>query len=187
MYCLATRKVGMWSRNGSCKTSKAGTGKCLSEQAVLEADFADRFRTARGFGFGFDDLSRKESRIPRNVRKKMTAAVVAVMKSRCLVGMSFLSKTLLVLIQPVVNGLPVPAARGRPALRDSRSPSRSEGKGCRVDYFPRRELLNAGLGAAPAAPGRPCCGRPAGLLPGWSLLNGLIDPTELFLASAGFR
>lgn len=65
--------------------SNIGVKFCLDEQNGFEADFAMRLRTARGLGFGLDVLSSKESRIPRNVRKKMTATVVEVMKIRCLV------------------------------------------------------------------------------------------------------
>jgi len=48
------------------------------ELDVLEADFANRLSTARGLGFGLDDLSSKEIRIPRNTRKKTTITVEAV-------------------------------------------------------------------------------------------------------------
>jgi len=47
----------------------------------LDADFANRLRTARGLGFGPLDLSRKGSRIPRNNRKKMTQEMTAVWKN----------------------------------------------------------------------------------------------------------
>jgi hypothetical protein len=70
--------------------SNAGAILCLVEQDELEADFANRLRTARGFGFGFDDLSSKEIRIPSTVRKKMTATVVVVMRMRCLGIINFL-------------------------------------------------------------------------------------------------
>lgn len=49
------------------------------EQEILETDFANKLITARGFDLGFDDLSRKERRIPRKVIKNMTTTVVAVM------------------------------------------------------------------------------------------------------------
>jgi hypothetical protein len=57
----------------------------LVEQGVLEADFAKRLRTALGLGFGLEDFSSKEIRIPKIVRKKMTATVVDVMRMRCLI------------------------------------------------------------------------------------------------------
>lgn len=181
MYCLATMKAGIWSREDSCEMSKAGTGICLSEQTVLEADFADRFRTARGLGFGFDDLSRKASRIPRKVRKKITATVVEVMKIRCLI-MSVLSFENS--INTNLNSCQLYTADQM--KQDNTKKPLQEGL-FTFDYFPRRELLNTGFGAPPAAPGRLCCGRPAGLLSGWSFLNGLIEATGFFFASAGLR
>lgn len=42
--------------------------------------------TARGLGLGFVDLSRKESRIPRKIRKNITATIVAVVKALFLVN-----------------------------------------------------------------------------------------------------
>ena len=77
MQMTAKVQVGIRHSDASCRTSNEGTKSCFVEQAVLEADFANRLRTARGLGF--EDLSRKERRIPRDVRKKMTITVVAVM------------------------------------------------------------------------------------------------------------
>jgi hypothetical protein len=65
--------------------SNVGTGLCFVEQDELAADFAKRLITALGLDFGLEVLSSKVSRIPRNVRKKMTATVVAVIKIRCLI------------------------------------------------------------------------------------------------------
>lgn len=75
---------GGWSWNDTGGMSNVGVKFCL-EQNEFEADFAVRLRTARGLGFGLDVLSSKASRIPRNVRKNMTATVVEVMKIRCLI------------------------------------------------------------------------------------------------------
>lgn len=61
---------------------------CLTELTALGADFTDTFKTARGLGFGFAVLSNKDIRIPKNIRKKMIAAVVEAMKVRFLFIMS---------------------------------------------------------------------------------------------------
>ncbi|OGU14759.1 MAG: hypothetical protein A2076_18660 [Geobacteraceae bacterium GWC2_53_11] len=76
---------GEWNWNEPGKMSNVGVKFCFDEQNEFETDFAMRLRTARGLGFGLDVLSSKEIRIPRNVRKKMTATVVEVMRIRCLV------------------------------------------------------------------------------------------------------
>lgn len=49
-------------------------------RVLLDIDFANRLRTARGLGFGLLVLSRKERRIPRNIRKKTTQETTAMRK-----------------------------------------------------------------------------------------------------------
>jgi len=68
--------TGCWG--DSCGISKTGTRLSFAELIVLDADFAPRLRTALGRDLGFDDLSRKESRIPKNVRKMMTKETVTI-------------------------------------------------------------------------------------------------------------
>jgi hypothetical protein len=72
------------------KASSVGARLAFVENVVPEVDFANRLRTARGFGFGLLDLSRKEIRIPRNVRKKMTQETTT-MRS----GAVFINKNML--------------------------------------------------------------------------------------------
>lgn len=66
--------------DGTSKASSVGARLAFVENVVPEVDFANRFRTARGLGFGLLVLSRKESRIPRNIRKKMTQETTAMRK-----------------------------------------------------------------------------------------------------------
>jgi len=68
--------TGCWGE--LCGISKTGTRLSFAQLIVLDADFAPMLRTALGRDLGFDDLSRKESRIPRNVRKKMTKETVTI-------------------------------------------------------------------------------------------------------------
>lgn len=153
------RTGGELLENGSCRETKEGVKSWFEEQVAPEADLVSWLSTARGLGLTFSDVSRNESRIPRNVRKKTTATVIAFMKIRCLAMYGYLSKISLVLIQPFVNCIQV-AEYNLPAHGDRQVVS------LRQDYFPRRELLNTVLAGPPDAPGRACCGRPAGLLPG---------------------
>lgn len=76
---------GMKYCSGTDKTVTTGGKSCFREHEAVGADFEKTLRTARGFGFGFTVLSSKEIRIPRNIRKKMTATVVEVMNSLFLV------------------------------------------------------------------------------------------------------
>lgn len=94
-------KVGILYVAGSCRKSKDGVKSWFEEQNVPEAVFAKRLCTARGLGLGFEDLSRRETRIPRNVRKKTTTNVIVVMKRRFLV-MDF-SRQYLIQIHNIVN------------------------------------------------------------------------------------
>lgn len=89
----------MWNLKSSGRMSSVGAKFCLEEQDELDADFSKRLSTARGLGFGLGDLSNKEMRIPKMVRKNMTATVVDVMKMRCLIMMWVSLRVLIVLIQ----------------------------------------------------------------------------------------
>ncbi len=60
-------------------TSDNGVGDDFRMVDATPKILPTNLRTARGLGLGFDDLSRKCSRIPRKVRKKMTVKVVKVM------------------------------------------------------------------------------------------------------------
>ena len=61
----------------------------FEEPKVLGAAFANKLRIARGRGLGFNDVSRKGSRIPRTVRKIMATTVVEVMKILSLIMHGF--------------------------------------------------------------------------------------------------
>jgi len=65
---------------GTQNASNEGANVAFWEKVLPDIDFANRLRTARGLGFGLLVLSRKESRIPRNNRKKMTQETTAMRK-----------------------------------------------------------------------------------------------------------
>ena len=79
-----TRQPHIWHEKGTrgvtgiSLTSNEVGNEGFVESAGSDIDFAKRLRTARVFGFGFPDLSRKGCHTPKIVRNILTTTVIEV-------------------------------------------------------------------------------------------------------------
>jgi len=74
---VITEKWGRRYACDSCRITVNGAKSAFMELVVLETHFVNRLSTARGLGFGLDDLSSKVIRIPINTRKNITITAEA--------------------------------------------------------------------------------------------------------------